>query len=36
VPLSDEELAEHERLWRAVDEEVRALEQPNEMVGGLA
>ena len=26
-PLSGEELTEHERMWRAVDEEIRAVER---------
>ena len=34
VPLSVEELEEHERVWRAVDEAVQALEQPNGVVDG--
>lgn len=34
-PLSDAELDEHERLWRAIDDETRAREQANNRAEGL-
>lgn len=36
VPMSDDELAEHERMWQAVDAEVRALEDANGSTTGPA
>lgn len=34
-PLSAADLDEHERLWRAVDDEVRARDQANDRAEGL-
>ena len=34
VPMSAEELEEHERMWRSVDDEVRALDQSNRIAPG--
>jgi hypothetical protein len=33
-PMSAKELAEHERLWRAVEEEMRAVERANDAQEG--
>lgn len=34
-PMSEEELSEHEQVWRAVDAEVRALDPSNGIEPGL-
>jgi len=34
-PLSDADLAEHERLWHAVQDEMRGRDQANERAEGL-
>ncbi len=34
-PLSDADLAEHERLWREVEDEMRRREQANDRAEGL-
>lgn len=34
TPMSGKELAEHERMWRAVDEEIHAIERANDRVDG--
>lgn len=33
-PMSSEELEEHERLWRAVDEERHVIERADEITNG--
>lgn len=34
-PMSGEELEEHERMWRAADDEVQAIERSSGGVGGM-
>lgn len=35
-PLSDGDLAEHERLWNAVEDEMRRRDQANDRAEGLS